>query len=137
MLKIHRVIEKANVEAYKTVLDQYLISDTQRNIIAFKAYSGLSNKDWVIGKISLVFKDKQLKTKFIEYPNLIRFVCMYKGIQIIEIIFANKKQYSFTILKNRNANNPNILFDNINEVKEYISSFDMFTEKDRLWFLAK
>ena len=78
-----------------------------------------------------------LEAKYVEYPNLIRFGCMYPKIQIIEIIIGDKKQYSFTILKNKSGDNQKILFKSIKEVKEYISSFDKYSEKDRIWFLTK
>ena len=134
MFQINEVIEEAQSEAVDTGLDQYIVADTNRNIINFANYLELSEENWVIGKVSLVYKDKMLEAKYVEYPNLIRFVCMYKKIQIID---GDKKQYSFTILKNKSGDNQKILFKSIKEVKEYISSFDKYSEKDRIWFLTK
>lgn len=137
VFQINEVIEEAQSEAVDTDLDQYIVADTNRNIINFANYLELSEENWVIGKVSLVYKDKMLEAKYVEYPNLIRFVCMYKKIQIIEIIVGDKKQYSFTILKNKSGDNQKILFKSVKEVKEYISSFDKYSEKDRIWFLTK
>ena len=137
MFPINQIIEEAQSEAVKTGLDQYIVTDKNRNIIDFVNYLELSEEEWVIGKVSLIYKDKILEAKYVEYPNLIRFVCIYKKIQIIEIIIGDKKQYSFTILKNKSGDNQKILFKSIKEVKEYITSFDKYSEKDRLWFLTK
>lgn len=59
-----------------------------------------------------------LEAKFVEYPHLIRFICIFKKVQIIEIVIGDKKQYSFTILKNKSGDNQKILFKSVKEVKE-------------------
>ncbi|MDE6413000.1 MAG: hypothetical protein K2K42_03800 [Eubacterium sp.] len=137
MLRINEIIEKAQLRAIETGLDQYVVSDMNRNITHFANHSELKKEEWIIGKVCLVYRDKILEAKFVEFPNLIRFICSYKDIEIIATIIENEKRYNFTILKNKNGDNKEILFKSIKEVKEYISSFDKYSEKDRIWFLTK
>ena len=103
---------------------------------AYKEKNDLNKTDWIIGKVCLLYSNGLLKAEFKEYKYPIRFQEIYKSIQIIQINLPEKGRY-YTILKNKNNNNPKIVFKGIRGVKDYISSFDTYSDEDRHWFLIK
>lgn len=93
-----------------------------------------NNAGWVVGKVSLFYKDKTLEARFEEYPYPVFFVKEYKKIPIIRLITEEGEKY--TIFKNRKAANPRSLFDTRKEVENYITGFDLYSSSDRKWFLT-
>ena len=76
------------------------------------------------------YRDKVLEAKYHEYKSPIKFISKYKGVNIIEL-----SDRRFTIFKNKEEENHNIIFQSVKEVKEYIDGFDHYSPDDKRWFL--
>ena len=131
------IIEKAKEKSIKTGMDLYLQSHDGKKIYGYCKKNDIKSSDWILGKISLSYKDKKLNCNpvFFLYP--IRYVELYKNVQIIETLREGKTFYTYTIFKNRNCDNENQMFRTVNDIRNFIDSFDFYSEEDKNWFLIK
>lgn len=54
------IIEKAKEESIKTGIDLYLQSHDGKKIYGYCKKNDIKSSDWILGKISLSYKDKKL-----------------------------------------------------------------------------